>query len=193
MSGGLTSTKCSWRWDAPTSVCKRSAQSEAGVGAIRRMELEQINTARDFITFLRELAPRAGDYSGSLEEYLRAVHYLTATHQEEPATWRLLAQILADALSTTPQPFDPNWLEYTAPPEAVVEDPEATIADPFAALQQMLRYQIADLHRMAEVGTINHPQRYFGIDSPTGNRWYNFEPQTFLECASAGGGSTEST
>ena len=24
--------------------------------------------------------------------------------------------------------------------------------------------------------------RYFGIDSETGNRWYNFDPMTNLEC-----------
>jgi hypothetical protein len=156
------------------------------------MDLEQVSTARDFITFLRQLAPRAGDYAGSLEEYLRAVHRVATTHQEEPPTWRLLAHVLADALSTAPSPFDPAWLEYTAPP-AVVEDPEAAIADPFAALQHMLRYQIADLHRMAEIGTTNDPSRYWGIDSPTGHRWYNFDPQSFLECASAWGDGDRST
>jgi hypothetical protein len=28
--------------------------------------------------------------------------------------------------------------------------------------------------------------RYFGINSPRGSRWYNFDPCTFLECAMAG-------
>lgn len=155
------------------------------------MDLDHISTAGDFFTFVRELVPKAGAYSGSLEEYLRAVSRLTAAHEDEPATWRLLAHILAGALNTEPPPFDPTCLETTDPPEAVIMGQEAAIIDPFAALRQMLHYQIADLHRMAESGTINDPYRYYGIDSPTGHRWYNFDPQTFLECASASGDGTD--
>jgi hypothetical protein len=35
-------------------------------------------------------------------------------------------------------------------------------------------------------GTLANDQRYFGVDSPRGSRWYNFDPLTFLECAVAG-------
>jgi hypothetical protein len=46
--------------------------------------------------------------------------------------------------------------------------------------------QIVDLREMAEQGMLKDEQRYFGIDSPRGQRWYNFDPCTFLECATAG-------
>lgn len=154
------------------------------------MYLEQVSTDGDFITFLGELARTAEQYSDSLEAYLSSVLRVATAHQREAATWRLLAQVLAEALTTPPPPFNPAWLAETAPPEWVGQ-PETASAHPFATLQQMLRYQIADLHRMAEAGTLNHALRYGGLDSPTGYRWYNFDPETFLECASAGMGDGE--
>jgi hypothetical protein len=39
---------------------------------------------------------------------------------------------------------------------------------------------------MHECGTLANDLRYFGIDSPRGSHWYNFDPCTFLECATAG-------
>jgi hypothetical protein len=156
------------------------------------MHVEQIVTDSDFITLLLQLSRRAAQYHGSLEEYLRSTLRVATAHKEEPATWRLLAQVLAEALTTPPPPFDDAWLADTDPPESVWQ-PQTDRADPFAALQHMLRYQIADLHRMAEIGTINDPYRYGGIDSPTGKRWHNFDPETYLECAGAGMGDGHGT
>ncbi len=149
------------------------------------MDLEQIATDTDFITFLRQLAVRAEDYPGSLEEYLCSVLSGVSTHPESPPTWRLLAQVFAEGLATPPAPFEPAWLEYTEPPDVITRLHPVRV-DPFADVQHLLRYQIADLHRMAEVGTLNDPQRHFGLDSPTGHRWFNFDPPSFLECASSG-------
>ena len=39
---------------------------------------------------------------------------------------------------------------------------------------------------MAEAGLLEDKYRYFGIDSPSGSRWYNFDPLTYLECAIRG-------
>jgi|SRR5260221_2226041 hypothetical protein len=149
------------------------------------MDLEQIATDTDFSAFLRQLSVRAEEYPGSLEEYLCSVLRGVSTHQDEPPTWHLLAHVLAEGLTTPPAPFEPTWLEYTDPPELITQLHPVRV-DPFADVQHILRYQIADLHRMAEVGTINDPQRYYGIDSPTGHRWFNFDTPSFLECASAG-------
>ena len=149
------------------------------------MELEQVVTASDFITFVRDLSRQAAQYLGSLEEYLRCVLSVAIAHQEEPPTWRLLAQVLADGLTAPPQPFDLAWLGNTEPPELVWQRPLVS-ADGFASAQSMLHYQIANLHRMAENGTINDPFRYGGIDSPTSHSWYNFDPETFIECSSSG-------
>jgi hypothetical protein len=122
-----------------------------------------------------------------LEDYLGSVLRGVSRHPQDPPMWHLLAQVLAEGLITPPAPFEPRWLEYTDPPELLTQ-PHPVRVDPFTDVQHMLRYQIADLHRMAEVGTLNDPQRYFGIDSPTGHRWYNFDPSTFLACASSGMG-----
>ena len=45
---------------------------------------------------------------------------------------------------------------------------------------------------MAEAGALEDEYRYFGIDSPTGFRWYNFDPCSYLECGVRGslGGNT---
>lgn len=39
---------------------------------------------------------------------------------------------------------------------------------------------------MDRAGTLADEQRYFGVNSPRGALWHNFDPGTFLECAVAG-------
>ncbi len=46
--------------------------------------------------------------------------------------------------------------------------------------------QIHDLQQMAESGALSSDLRYYGLDAPSGARWYNFDPRSFLECAAAG-------
>jgi hypothetical protein len=45
----------------------------------------------------------------------------------------------------------------------------------------VLQFQIAELHKM-KGKQLNDEGRSFGIDSETGNRWYNFDPYSILEC-----------
>jgi hypothetical protein len=49
----------------------------------------------------------------------------------------------------------------------------------------VIGFQIAELHRMAGK-QLENEDRYFDIDSETGNRWYNFDPHTNLECGARG-------
>jgi hypothetical protein len=56
----------------------------------------------------------------------------------------------------------------------------------FDRWESFLLRQMVDLREMAEQGMLADEHRYFGIDSPRGQRWYNFDPCTFLECAAAG-------
>jgi hypothetical protein len=53
-------------------------------------------------------------------------------------------------------------------------------------MQDTILWQIVDLRDMDEAGMLRNEDRYFGIDAPRGNRWYNFDPMTYLECAAAG-------
>lgn len=149
------------------------------------MELDQIRSFFDFRDYLKELVAPAETYEGSLEDYLRAVLRAVIEHEHDSYTWKLQARILTDGLSLTPLPFDQVWMEYTGPGELVRANSEEDLTNVYEAALSLLKYQIADLHRMAEAGTINNPLRYYGIDSPTGNRWYNFTPDGFLECAYA--------
>ncbi len=51
--------------------------------------------------------------------------------------------------------------------------------------------QIVDLCEMDACGTLADQFRWGGVDSPRGNRWFNFEPAFYLECAIAGTGWDE--
>lgn len=147
------------------------------------MELDQIRSFFDFRDYLKEQVEPAEIYEGSLEDYLRAVLRSVIEHEHDTYTWKLQARILTDGLSLTPLPFDQAWLQYTGPGEIVRANSEKDLANVYEAALSLLKYQIADLHRMEEAGTINNPYRYFGIESPTGHTWYNFTPGGFLGCA----------
>src|SRR5262249_16943074 len=59
-------------------------------------------------------------------------------------------------------------------------------ASGFTAWESSVLGQIVDLREMAEQRILEDEQRYFGIYSPRGHSWFNFDPCTFLECAVAG-------
>lgn len=115
----------------------------------------------------------------SLEDYLRALWQIASRMADATPSADDVAEMLRRAAIEEPPAFDPRWLaEHTVCPEpqkGSFEDWEKTIL-----------YQIVDLRRMAEVGTLEDPERYFGVVSPSGARWYNFDPVTYLECAVRG-------
>jgi hypothetical protein len=44
-------------------------------------------------------------------------------------------------------------------------------------------YLILRIHHVRERARLLQDEfRYFGIDSPTGHRWYNFDPASYLHC-----------
>ena len=57
--------------------------------------------------------------------------------------------------------------------------------DDFAVLQDTILFQIADLRRMHGAQTVDK-MRYFGLSSPTGSSWSNWDPVTYLECGTRG-------
>jgi hypothetical protein len=54
----------------------------------------------------------------------------------------------------------------------------------------VLEFQIAELHRMRGK-QLESKQKYGGIDSETGHRWYNFDPHANLSCGASGLGDLE--
>ncbi|EFH79571.1 hypothetical protein [Ktedonobacter racemifer] len=144
------------------------------------MDPSQIKTIGDFRRFVLLLADGiASTTPKSLEEYLRALWNLIQQAQAKPVTYALLGQLLQDAFLVEPLPFHEAWLSYDVPPDLDKDDHE----QPFSVLQQMICYQIADLHRMVQAGLLENEWRFYGIDSPTGHRWFNFDPSSYLQCA----------
>lgn len=138
----------------------------------------------------------------TLENYLLALYknlldnkpyYLTT----QP-TLSILAHILETSLTSEPALFDKEWLKIITPPEdnrMSHKLTHPTIKDqldksPRSTLQGLdftlavLEFQIAELHKMQGKQLID-PYRYFGIDSETGHRWYNFDPFANLTCGLA--------
>lgn len=56
----------------------------------------------------------------------------------------------------------------------------------YAVLEKTLEDQIRDLEDMGENGTLENKYRYFGVDAPSGRRWYNFDVASYLECGISG-------
>jgi hypothetical protein len=166
------------------------------------MRAEDIQTVVDFHRFVSHLVDTAAmsyrgtleaylvdtaamSYRGTLEAYLSALWSLVQQHRTTPTSYALFGQLLADAFTSTPPPFDEQWLTYDAPPEEVGIDP-AEVADGFVFVQNLLLYQIADLHRMRAAGLLDQPGHILqmGVTSPTGETWYNCSPVSFLGGAS---------
>src|SRR5689334_11090909 len=129
--------------------------------------LDAIRTESEFSQYLKDLT--ATRYDLTLEHYLCALYGLILREQQALVTWQLLARLLTNALAAYPVPFDERWLtDFSVPPS--VWDSQLTTSG-YEQVQQMLLYQIADLHRMSMNGSLDDPHRYFGIDSPTKHRW----------------------
>jgi hypothetical protein len=130
-----------------------------------------------------------------LETYLSALLLLVDKKQNEILDADKLLTIIQTAFTSNPIKFDKKWLNIiTAPDENVMsrkctnpgtESPfdKSVVSNSrdYEFTTEVIKFQIAELHKM------NHKQlknkmRYFGIQSETGNSWYNFDPFTNLEC-----------
>lgn len=149
------------------------------------MKVSQIQTRGDLKNYISSLTVEYEQtFTGTLEEYLRSLWGLIQMNRESEITFSLLGQLLHDAFVNEPPPFDESWLIFENPPDITLDEKDAHYTD-FSILQQMICYQIADLHRMKQAGILDKPYLALGADSPTGNRWFNFDPISYLRCATA--------
>ncbi|MDR2918046.1 MAG: hypothetical protein LBV72_01605 [Tannerella sp.] len=130
-----------------------------------------------------------------LEEYLLALYALVEKHKEREITAELLMRLLSEAFTAPPAPFREEWLAYDKVPHDngiirkftnpdLKDDFDRTFYTHSEGVEftlEVLKFQIAELHKMRGKQLIDK-YRYFGIDSETGHRWYNFDPFTNLEC-----------
>lgn len=135
----------------------------------------------------------------SLETYLLAVYKNLednySVYIEEKPSLDLILCILKESFTSQPALFDASWLAITMPPDPNRMNRKFTNPDieeefdktnisgtfGFDFTIEVLRFQISELHKM-QGKQLEDEYRYFGIDSETGHRWYNFDPFTNLSC-----------
>ncbi len=129
-----------------------------------------MHTNRDLYRFVTELGGRYP--AASLERYLCALWSIAREHRASPSLPLAELASLLERAYTAPS---------GEPPSGELPD-----GDGFVGWERCIVHQIHDLRAMAANGQLADDQRYFGIDSPRGSRWYNFHPAGYLECATVG-------
>ncbi|SIS73998.1 hypothetical protein [Chryseobacterium gambrini] len=123
-----------------------------------------------------------------LKTYLLALLKLVEQVRQKPLTSDLLSKILKDAYTSEPTKFDNEWLKIVKVPDpkaiySIFEGKAKYASEDLGIYYTLavIKFQIAELHKM-KGKQLEDEWRYFGIDSETGNRWYNFDPDSILEC-----------
>ncbi len=141
--------------------------------------MEELRTNRDLYRFVLQFMENHRKNARTLEEYLRALWSLVGHYKNSEAfTLEDFARVLEAALtSELPESVSASWESrpFEIPEDAGFEEWEREILS-----------QIALLREMESDGTLEHEQRYFGMQAPDGDSWYNFDPPTYLECGIVG-------
>ncbi len=119
-----------------------------------------------------------------METYLLALLKIAEQLKEQPLTADLLSKILMDAFTSEPKQFDTEWLKIIKAPDEkkfINSKTGYSSGGKYNYTIAVIKFQIAELHKM-KGKQMEDESRHFGIDSETGNRWYNFEPDSILEC-----------
>ena len=116
-------------------------------------------------------------YEGTLKEYLMAFWHIVQFKKENELSLEVLCDVVEQAFNLEPISFDAAWLKYTNEPYIDFKKKD------FKDFKNAILFQISDLHKMEDESLLDNELKYFGIDSPTGNRWNNFDPFTYLGCA----------
>ncbi len=128
-----------------------------------------------------------------LKTYLLAVYRNILGLKEEVLTQELLTKILSDSFTSDAIPMDESWLAISIKPERdkmyrkakIADDigfftkPEHTGWSDFEFTEEVLRFQIAELHKM-EGNQLENQMKEYGVASETGTPWYNFDPLSNL-------------
>ena len=150
----------------------------------------------NFEEFYDEINNLPNNYKNrDLEEYLLALYEKVIEYKEEKLTYDLAIKIISESFTSNAVEFQENWLNCTIPPDENIinkkfTNPEISQSidktnhsqlEPFEFTIETLKFQIAELHKMRGK-QLDNEYRYFGINSETGHRWYNFDPFGNLEC-----------
>lgn len=153
-----------------------------------------------FDKFIREIDQLSDSFEDrDLETYLLAIYKNLKDNEsiylKEDVTLDLILCILKESFTSEPYSFDETWLAITESPDPnrlsrVFTTPalkdqfdKTNLATTYGMdfTMEVLRFQISELYKMRGK-QLEDENRYFGVDSETGNRWYNFDPFMNLEC-----------
>ena len=139
---------------------------------------DQLRTNRDLYLFVAALVENDERQGRELEEYLRALWRLGSARQaSDQLTLARFAGLLVAAFREQAPAFAPAW-------QRIAEE-EGTHTG-YSRWERTIFSQIVDLREMRDAGMLANEHRYFGMDAPRGQRWFNFDPLTYLECAVEG-------
>jgi hypothetical protein len=111
--------------------------------------------------------------SPSLEQSLNSLRLRAHEHKTKPGlSLPVFLNLLADSFTPVETEISNKHIDETA--------------SGFAGWDSTIRRQISDLKEMDANGQLKDEERHFGVDSPSGRRWYNFDPCGYIECATAG-------
>ena len=127
----------------------------------------------------------------NLDTYLLTLLQLVEQEREQILTADLLLKLLQDACTSKPKKFNVEWLKIKDAPDENTfinsktnSSTDKTIISDIGEFYYsiaVLKFQIAELHKM-KGKQLDDEWKYDGIDSETGNRWYNFDPGSILDC-----------
>lgn len=133
--------------------------------------MAELENNRDLYQFISGLVRQRGKTQPTLAVYLENLRQLAQVWRgQEVLRPSDFVELLALAFESAP-PLPPDL---------------GPASQAFLRWDQRLGQQLLDLQQMKEAGILDDEHRYFGVDAPSGRRWYNFDPATFLECAVAG-------
>ncbi|GAB5525533.1 MAG: hypothetical protein Roseis2KO_34050 [Roseivirga sp.] len=124
-----------------------------------------------------------------LKRYLLALYRNMLALKEEVLTQELLTKMLFDSFTSEAMTMDESWLGISIKPErdkmyrkaqnaddlGFFTRPEHTGWSDFEFTEEVLRFQIAELHKM-EGNQLENEMKEYGVASETGTPWYNFDP-----------------
>jgi hypothetical protein len=130
-------------------------------------------TNREFYQCLGQLLQKQNNNPLSLEQYLISLWSRASKYKTKPGL------ALDDFFKLLTDSFTPVAAQ-------IGDRPIDEAANGFAGWDSIIRRQIQDLKAMQANGELEDEQRYFGLESPSGESWYNFDPCGYLECATEG-------
>ena len=134
----------------------------------------------DLFTSITQLLENREDEYRKLEEYLLACWFLANQYKYQSAiSANQFIELLRLAFVIEIPVFRDEWRDE-------IFDQYSDEVNSYLAFEEKILEQIVDLREMDETGLLSNELRFFGLDSPRGNRWYNFDPLTYIECAIAG-------